>query len=466
MNDSLRKMVGLGVFLIIFAQRLDMNSDKFLLAPYYWALCLRHLCYDKGWMKVQTAPVPTICVGNIAVGGTGKTPFTELLLKMLGTAGAAGMADGGVGTDGVTDTAGVGTDGVASVTDTAGVGRVGVLSKGYGRKSKGFLYVTPDGTPGQFGDEPLQIKRKFPGLPVAVCSSRIKGCRQMAGDGCGLIILDDAFQHRALKADCNIVLVEYGRPLRKDHLLPLGRLRDIPERVADADIIIASKCPDDLTAAEREAWLAGLGLEGAYDAVAGGADGERVGAVAGGAESVSTEAAGLKADPVSTEDVDAETKGQKKSTPVFFTTSQYGQAEGVFEEADRHYLYSGKMILVSGIANDRPLRDHLSERYRLAGHLHFPDHHDFRPGDLRKIELTAARYPEAVIITTEKDVQRLLPLRDAMSASVRSRLFYQPIETRFMTPDEQAAFQTALSALLSSASSRFSQQNNNFGDEQ
>lgn len=429
MNDSLRKMVGLGVFLIIFAQRLDMNSDKFLLAPYYWALCLRHLCYDKGWMKVQTAPVPTICVGNIAVGGTGKTPFTELLLKMLGTDGAA-------------DTAGVGTDGVASVTDTAGVGRVGVLSKGYGRKSKGFLYVTPDGTPGQFGDEPLQIKRKFPGLPVAVCSSRIKGCRQMAGDGCGLIILDDAFQHRALKADCNIVLVEYGRPLRKDHLLPLGRLRDIPERVADADIIIASKCPDDLTAAEREAWLAGLGPEGAYDAVAGGAE------------------------SVSTEDVDAGTKGQKKSTPVFFTTSQYGQAEGVFEEADRHYLYSPKLILLTGIANDRPLRDHLSERYRLAGHLHFPDHHDFRPGDLRKIELTAARYPEAVIITTEKDVQRLLPLRDAMSASVRSRLFYQPIETRFMAPDEQAAFQTALSALLSSASSRFSQQNNKFGDEQ
>ncbi len=406
-----------------------MNSDKIFLAPYYWALRLRHLCYDKGWKKVRKAPVPTVCIGNIAAGGTGKTPFTELLLRLLGTG-----------------------DMIPLYADLPA--RVGVLSKGYGRKSKGFLYVETDGRPEQFGDEPLQIKRKFPQVPVAVCSSRIEGCRKMAEDGCEIILLDDAFQHRALQVDCNIVLMEYDRPPHKDHLLPRGRLRDIPERIAAADILICSKCPDDLTEAERREWLTGLGLEGAYDAVAGGADGERVGAVAGGAESVSTE------------DVDAETKGQKKSTPVFFTTSQYGQAEGVFEEADRHYLYSPKLILLTGIANDRPLRDHLSERYRLAGHLHFPDHHDFRPGDLRKIELTAARYPEAVIITTEKDVQRLLPLRDAMSASVRSRLFYQPIETRFMAPDEQAAFQTALSALLSSASSRFSQQNNKFGNEQ
>lgn len=453
MNDSLRKMVGLGVFLIIFAQRLDMNSDKLLLAPYYWTLRLRHLFYDKGWKKVQTAPVPTICVGNIAVGGTGKTPFTELLLKMLGaagaadTAGATGMADGGAGA--------AGTESLARAA--------GVLSKGYGRKSKGFLYVTPDGTPGQFGDEPLQIKRKFPDLPIAVCSSRIEGCSRMAGDGCGLIILDDAFQHRALKADCNIVLVEYGRPLRKDHLLPLGRLRDIPERVADADIIIASKCPDDLTAAEREAWLAGLGLEGAYDAVAGGAG---VGAVDDGSKPVSQEKAGQEAEHAGTENIDAKVERQKKTTPVFFTTSQYGRAEGVFPEADRHYLYSPKLILLTGIANDRPLRDHLSERYRLAGHLHFPDHHDFSAGDLRKIEQTAARYPEAVIITTEKDVQRLRPLRNAMSVRVRSRLFYQPIGTRFTAPDEQAAFQTALSTLLPSAFSLFSHQYSKFSNEQ
>ncbi len=361
-----------------------MNNDKILLAPYYWGLRLRHLLYDKGWKKVQKAPVPTVCIGNIAVGGTGKTPFTELLLRILGTG-----------------------DMIPLYADLPA--RVGVLSKGYGRKSKGFLYVETDGTPAQFGDEPLQIKRKFPQAPVAVCSSRIEGCRKMAEDGCELILLDDAFQHRALQADCNIVLMEYNRPLHKDHLLPRGRLRDIPERIAAADILICSKCPDDLTEAERKEWLAGLGMPQVCDA----------------------------------------TKMEAKTgTPLFFMTVEYGEMQSMFEEADRHYLYSGIMILVSGIANDKPLAGQLSHQYRLASHLSFPDHHDFTAADLRKIEQTAAKYPEAILITTEKDCQRLLPLRDRFSENVRRRLFYQPIQARFLTHEETDIFpQTLLNFL-------------------
>ena len=347
-----------------------LSNDRIILAPYYWALRLRHFFYDKGWRKVRTSPVPAICVGNLAAGGTGKTPFTEFLLRML-------TADGN------------------------GVRRVGVLSRGYGRRSKGFLYVQTDGTPELFGDEPLQIKRKFPDVPVAVCSSRIEGCEKMAADGCGLILLDDAFQHRALKADCNIVLVEYGRPLTSDRLLPLGRLRDLPGRIHAADIVIASKCPDDLTAGERLAWIAGLGLEGACDAGAGGAE---------------------------------------TGTPVFFTTLQYGQAEGVFEEADRHYLYSGKMILFTAIANDRPLLLHLIDRYSPVARLRFPDHHAFTSADLSKLERTAAKYPEAILFTTEKDKQRLLPLHGRLSDNLRRRLFYLPVEARFVAPDEEEAF--------------------------
>lgn len=355
-----------------------LSNDRIILAPYYWALRLRHFFYDKGWRKVRTSPVPAICVGNLAAGGTGKTPFTEFLLRLL----AAERGD--------------------VTAAKAGGRRVGVLSRGYGRRSKGFLYVQTDGTPELFGDEPLQIKRKFPDVPVAVCSSRIEGCEKMAADGCGLILLDDAFQHRALKADCNIVLVEYGRPLASDRLLPLGRLRDLPERIHAADIVIASKCPDDLTAGERQAWLAGLGLEGAYDA--------------------------------------RTANGTEPGTPVFFTTLQYGQAEGVFEEADRHYLYSGKMILFTAIANDRPLQLHLIDRYSPVAHLRFPDHHDFRPADLRKIEQAAAKYPEAILFTTEKDRQRLLPLRGRLSDNLRRRLFYLPVEARFVAPDEEDAF--------------------------
>ena len=342
--------------------------------------------YDKGWKKVQKAPVLTVCVGNIAVGGTGKTPFTELLLRLLGTG-----------------------DMIPLYADLPA--RVGVLSKGYGRKSTGFLYVEADGTPEQFGDEPLQIKRKFPQVPVAVCSSRIEGCRKMAEDGCELILLDDAFQHRALQADCNIVLMEYDRPLHKDHLLPRGRLRDIPERIEAADIVIASKCPDDLTEEERREWLTDLRLTQAYDA---------------------------SLPPTQGCDM----------IPVFFTTTEYGEMQSVFEEGDRHYLYSGKMILVSGIANDRPLLGHLSQRYRIAEHLSFHDHHDFTAADLQKIEQAAAKHPEAILITTEKDCQRLTPLRNQFSENVRQRLFQQPIQARFLKHEETDAFPEVLFSAL------------------
>lgn len=361
-----------------------MNSDKILLAPYYWGLRLRHFLYDKGWKKVEKAPVPTVSIGNIAVGGTGKTPFTELLLRLLGTG-----------------------DMIPLYADLPA--RVGVLSKGYGRKSKGFLYVEVDGTPEQYGDEPLQIKRKFPQAPVAVCSSRIEGCRKMAEDGCELILLDDAFQHRALQADCNIILVEYNRPLHKDHLLPRGRLRDIPERIDAADILICSKCPDDLTEAERQEWLAGLGMPQVYDA--------------------------------------AKT-GNTEGTPLFFMTMEYGEIQNMFEEADRRYLYSGNMIVVSGIANDKPLVGQLSHQYRLASHLSFPDHHDFTAADLQKIEQMAAKFPEAILITTEKDCQRLMPLRDQFSENVRQRLFFQPIQARFVTDEETDAFPEVLFSAL------------------
>ena len=366
-----------------------MNSDKILLAPYYWALRVRHFCYDKGWKKVQKAPVLTVCVGNIAVGGTGKTPFTELLLRLLGTG-----------------------DMIPLYADLPA--RVGVLSKGYGRKSKGFFYVETDGTPEQYADEPLQIKRNFPQVPVAVCSSRIEGCKKMAEDGCELILLDDAFQHRTLQADCNIVLIEYGRPLRKDHLLPRGRLRDIPERIAAADIIIASKCPDDLTAEERRIWLEELRLPQAYDAA-----------------------------------LSTESPASEDRIPVFFSMTEYNEMQGVYAEADRHYLYSGKVILISGIANDRPLMGLLSERYRIAGHLSFPDHHAFTDADLRRIEDAANQHPEALLVTTEKDYQRLLPLRERFSEGVRQRLFYQPIQARFLTHEETDRFPELLLAKLS-----------------
>lgn len=213
--------------------------DRILLFPYSLTLACRHALYNIGLFKSHKAAVPTICVGNITVGGTGKTPHTEMILRML-------------------------------LEDEQWQDKnIAVLSRGYKRKSKGFQQVVLDGTTEDYGDEPLQIKRKFPQVTVAVDKSRKEGCMFLSNPDllqtskkarrcihkdmpkADLIILDDAFQHRAIKPTLSIVLVDYGRPTFKDHLLPIGRLRDLPERIAAADIVIVTKCPSYIDEEEK-----------------------------------------------------------------------------------------------------------------------------------------------------------------------------------------------------------------------
>ena len=178
--------------------------DKILLFPYWLALKCRHFMYDHGLKKVRRADVPTICIGNVTVGGTGKTPHTEMIVRTL-------------------------------LEDNEWKDKnIAVLSRGYKRRTKGFQQVISDGSAKQFGDEPMQIKSKFPGITVAVCKSRIQGCDLLAHPeklrtskkarrcidknipAADIIILDDAYQHRALKASASIVLIDYNRPVRKE----------------------------------------------------------------------------------------------------------------------------------------------------------------------------------------------------------------------------------------------------------
>ena len=223
--------------------------DKLLLFPYWLTLKVRNALYDHQFLvKSQEAEVPTICVGNVTVGGTGKTPHTEMILRML-------QAEEGWGQK-----------------------NLAVLSRGYKRKSKGFQQVTTQRNASFFGDEPVQIKKKFPGVTVALDKNRIRGCRNLchpevvrtarqnrrcldkAFPAADLIILDDAFQYRKLKATLNVVLVDFSRPVNKDKLLPLGDLRDLPERLADADVIIVTKCPYYLDDWERTVWAQSCGV--------------------------------------------------------------------------------------------------------------------------------------------------------------------------------------------------------------
>ncbi len=359
--------------------------DKILLFPYWLILKIRHFMYDHGLKKVHSADVPTICVGNITVGGTGKTPHTEMILKTL-------LQDMEWGNK-----------------------NIAVLSRGYKRKTRGFQQVVTEGTAKEYGDEPLQIKRKFPSITVAVAKSRKEGCGFLSDPELAqkskktrrclhkdfpkadLIVLDDAFQHRALKPTVSIVLVDYSRPIFKDHLIPLGKLRDLPERIGSADIVIVSKCPRYLDAWERSKWTEALKI--------------------------------------------------KDNQHIFFTTIGYDQSQPIFPEGDPRYLYTHRLILFSGIANDKPLRNYLSDSYKIVRHLDFPDHHKFTKADISKINSAARTFPTSVVMTTEKDCQRIRDCK-RIPDNLKQRLFYTPIKVNFFSEEEQEMFANVLSGYL------------------
>ncbi len=320
---------------------------------YGLVLRIRHLFYDRGWKKTFQPPVPTICVGNLTAGGTGKTPHVELLLRLLSFRSVA------------------------------------VLSRGYKRKTKGFRIVGEADSAQTVGDEPLQIARKFPSVTVAVDKDRIHGCQELRDKQVELVVLDDAFQYRKLEPSLTLLLVDYHRPVFKDRLLPWGRLRDLPSRIRKADAVVVTKSPAEVPDDERAWWRSKLHL--------------------------------------------------REEQPLYFTRIQYQKALPVFPDGDSHYLYSQKVILVSGIANDTPLRQYLSDTYKIVGRLSFPDHHRYTKRDIRAIAAAARNCPTACLMTTEKDAQRLRDVPE-VPPELSQRLFYLPIEAVFLSPEEEANF--------------------------
>ncbi len=369
--------------------------NQILLFPYWLTLKVRHSLYNIGLFKSHEAEVPTICVGNITVGGTGKTPHTEMIIRML------------------------------LESEEWQDKNIAVLSRGYKRKSKGFQQVVADGTANDFGDEPLQIKRKFPQVTVAVDKSRKEGCKFLCNPEsvhtskkarrclhkdfpkADIIILDDAFQHRALKPTLSIVLVDFNRPTFKDHLLPLGRLRDLPERIGAADIVIVTKCPTYIDDLQRDRWAYDLGIR-RYD---------------------HDDATGTQ------------TNGKKQH--ILFTSIAYDTAQPVFPEGDARYVYAPRLILVSGIANDKPFRQYLCGNYKIVSHFNFPDHHKFTRTDINTINNAADAYQTSVVMTTEKDCQRVRDCENVPEA-LRTRMFHIPIKVDFLTKEDRNVFKSAL----------------------
>lgn len=333
--------------------------SSMLLFPYWLILKIRNALYDSGKRKSVQHPVPIISAGNITVGGTGKTPMVEYLAGLL-------QCDC----------------------------RVAVLSRGYKRRSKGFRLVEADDTADAAGDEPLQIKRKFPDVLVAVDKDRNHGVEQLLslpeGQRPGLILLDDGFQYRKLKPATQLVLVDYNRPVFKDNLLPVGRLRDLPQQIRRADVVVFTKSPRGLDELERSQMRQQTRL--------------------------------------------------RPDQPSFFATIRYGEPMPVFRgEADKRYVYSKEVFLFSGVADDRPLLLQLTDRYERIDHKRYGDHHRFTRGELRALGRYVRRNPRSLLMTTEKDAMRLLHAR-RLDAEVRRRLFYLPIETEFLSWEEARDF--------------------------
>lgn len=344
-----------------------MILDKILLFPYYLVLATRNLMYDKGVLKSYPLPLPSVCVGNVTVGGTGKTPMVELLIRMYGKEK-----------------------------------RLAVVSRGYGRRSKGFRTVSVEDNYHDVGDEPLQIKRKFPDVMVVVDASRRRAVETLAalpeGERPELVILDDAFQHRRIRPGFSIVLISSSRPVYKDSLLPLGHLRDLPSRIRKADLVIVTKVEDDVDGAFRRKWRNSLELP--------------------------------------------------SRIPLLFSRISYLEPMPVFpEECDVRYRYARNAVLFTGVADDRTLRREAGWKFHLNEVLGFPDHHDYRPSDFSRIESAIRKHPTAMVITTEKDAQRVM-YADGVSGALKARMFYIPIVSEIIPDvDERRYIQEELPAI-------------------
>ncbi len=367
-----------------------MTIDRILLFPYYLSLKLRDGFYKKRTDSLFTPEVPSVCVGNVTAGGTGKTPHVEMILRML------------------------------LESEEWKDRHVAMLSRGYMRESKGFQQVVADGGAALFGDEPVQIKKKFPEVTVAVDKNRVEGCTLLCDPSkldarrhskcwnrdfpaAEYIVLDDAFQYRKLRPALNVVLVDWNRPVSRDRLLPFGRLRDLRERVYDADVLIVTKCPPGLDDNDKASFATSQGF-------------------------VSYDSASCSA-----------VCPDGRTLTLLFSCISYAQIYGAFPETDARYVYARKAIMVSGIAKDTPLRNYLSDFYKIAKRFCFPDHHKYGWSDINAIKSAVLKNPTAAVITTEKDMQRLLDF-SGMPSEIRQRLLIAPIEAKFLSERERNIF--------------------------
>lgn len=316
-----------------------MKFLRKLLFPFaliYWGITsIRNKFYDWGWLKSKAYPFPVISVGNLSTGGTGKSPMIEFLIAQL-----------------------------------KNDWNLAVLSRGYKRSTSGFKEVLIKSTVAEVGDEPLQFKRNFPDVTVAVCEDRQNGIDILSKNS-DMVLLDDAFQHRKVRPTYSILLTTYGNLFMDDFILPTGNLRESKSGAKRADVLIVTKCPFNLSKKEMQ-------------------------------------------------EIKIKLKGNAEED-VFFTKIGYG-SEIRNEEGFKplSFLKDKKFILVTGIANPKPLVVFLKNEGFNFEHKEFRDHHNFSANELSSLE------SNKLIVTTEKDFMRL------QSSINQAELYYLPIKTQFL----------------------------------
>ncbi len=325
---------------------------RILLLPFslvYWLIiAIRNWCYDKKLFKSASFNLPIICVGNIAVGGTGKSPMVEFLIK--------GLKDNF---------------------------KLATLSRGYKRKTKGYALAKQNTNALEIGDEPMQFHLKFPDVAISVGEERLVAIPQLLFDrpDTQAIILDDAFQHRAITCGLNIVLTDYNNLYTRDWYLPTGDLRDEKKSMKRADIIVITKCPYDLKAKEKN-------------------------------------------------DICMEIK-PLKNQQVFFSCIQYGVPYHLVNKKNYQLTQEVEVVLVTGIANPAALKKWVNSNSKTYYELVYNDHHIFTIDDLREIQeqlkqLTAVN---KIILTTEKDAVRLVKFEQEL---IGTPIYVLPIKMEFL----------------------------------
>ncbi len=343
-----------------------MRAIQFLLLPvsicYGFVMMIRNLLFDMDILPSERFMIPVISIGNLSLGGTGKTPHIEYLIRLLKERF-----------------------------------RIATLSRGYGRVPDGFILATKESDVKTIGDEPLQYIRKFDGIKVAVDEKRVRGIHELIEKSPDLdvVLLDDAYQHRYVNPGLSILLTDYHHMYHDDFVVPSGRLREFTYGAHRADIIIVTKTPKIFSPITRRGILE-----------------------------------------------DLKPKSHQK---IFFSYIKYGNPVPVYNDSSCTFPNKlTSLLLFTGIANDYPLKEHLSRYCSNITTIKFNDHHQYTIGDIEKVKKIFYDLPtqSKVIFTTEKDVMRLKT--DELTPLIKNlMLFYLPIEIDFHDKDKPA-FNTAI----------------------